>query len=181
MASPEFIALAALMVIAATLLLVIPLLRKSSTPATITAAVVIAVTPLSVAGLYLAFTSWSAQRAVPVAADQPPSVEQMVSGLEQRLRDQPNDLEGWMMLGRSYVVMGRYNEAVTAYQRARQLSGDEQAEALTGYAEALALASNGRLAGEPAQLFERVLQMAPNDRKALWYGGLAALEQDDPA
>lgn len=51
----------------------------------------------------------------------PPQVMQMVAQLEQRLQQDPSDGEGWKRLGRSYMVMGRYNEAVSAYSSAAEL------------------------------------------------------------
>ncbi|MDH3590004.1 MAG: c-type cytochrome biogenesis protein CcmI, partial [Gammaproteobacteria bacterium] len=105
------------------------------------------------------------------------SLDEMVLRLEQRLQDNPEDAEGWQMLGRSYVVLSRYPEAVEAYNQARQLSGDTDVNAITGYAEALAMVRGGVVDQESAALFERALQLAPDDRKALWYGGLAAFER----
>ena len=45
----------------------------------------------------------------------------MVARLEKKLADNPNDGAGWKRLGRSYTVMGRYSEAVSAYTSAAEL------------------------------------------------------------
>lgn len=55
----------------------------------------------------------------------PPEVAEMVARLEQKLQSDPNNGEGWKMLGRSYAVMGRTDDAIKAYQRAQQLLPDD--------------------------------------------------------
>lgn len=169
------------MLLVAVAILVLPLVRNGKDPSPLAAGTVVALLPLTAVALYLVFSNWPWGAAPPAAAADttPPSVEAMVAGLEQRLQTQPDDLQGWLMLGRSYVVMGRFAEGIEAYAAARRLSGDNSAEALTGYAEAAALAGGGELTAEAAGLFERALQLAPGDRKALWYGGLAAAERGD--
>jgi cytochrome c-type biogenesis protein CcmH len=76
-------------------------------------------------------------------ADREKFIGQMVDGLAARLQQNGNDLEGWMRLVRSYVVLGRRNEATTALANARgQFSGDEKSLAqLHALAESLGLGS----------------------------------------
>jgi cytochrome c-type biogenesis protein CcmH len=113
-----------------------------------------------------------------VAQASEPAVEQMVANLAHRLQTtDTNNLKGWVMLGRSYVVMGRYQDALGAFAHARKLAGDGNANVLASYAEALALAHPAKLTGTVASLFNKVLQEAPNNPKALWYGGMAAYQQ----
>jgi cytochrome c-type biogenesis protein CcmH/NrfG len=59
--------------------------------------------------------------AAPSAQQFPPEVMQMVARLEKRLQDNPDDGEGWKRLGRSYQVLGRNRDAITAYSRAAEL------------------------------------------------------------
>lgn len=107
-------------------------------------------------------------------------MDAMVAQLSRQLHttDQ-SDLQGWIMLGHAYVLMDRYNEAVEALDRARKLSGDSDPDLLASYAEALALANPDQFMQKAAPLFEKVLQEDPNNVRALWYGGLAAIHRGD--
>lgn len=108
-------------------------------------------------------------------AQQIDEINAMVSGLAQRLQSQPNDAEGWLMLGRSYKYMNRYAESAQAFSEAYRLLGD-RAEVLLQYADALAMANDGRLAGKPAELVAKALELAPDDSTALWLSGMAKAE-----
>jgi cytochrome c-type biogenesis protein CcmH len=130
------------------------------------------------AALYPLWSNWDwhapAQQAAPT-----PDVMAMVAKLEQRLRDDPNDVAGWLMLGRSYVALQRADDAVTAYDRAHQLS--HSAEAALGLGEALTLRAGSEITPPAAQLFEEALKLEPNNPKALLYGGFAAATRGDRA
>lgn len=113
------------------------------------------------------------------AAGKPPgSVEEMVSGLEARLAEAPNDPDGWYMLGRSYMAMKRYDDAVRAYEKLEQLTGEHPA-ALVALADAVAMTQDGSMKGRPEELVQRALKAAPNDPTALWLAGQAAEEQGE--
>lgn len=120
----------------------------------------------------------SQQASAKDAQGQTHSLEEMVSRLAMRLQEQPDDARGWMMLGRSYVVMGRYAEAALAYGRAKELLGD-QPDVLVNLAESLALANQDKLSGRPAALLEQALQIQPNHLKGLWLAGMASFQQGD--
>lgn len=108
----------------------------------------------------------------------------MLGRLEDRLKAQPDDAEGWSMLGRSYSVLGRYAEAIEAFKRAVALNTANPpalAQALADQADASAMAAGRQLAGAPAQLIERALQADPKNLKALALGGTLAFEQRDYA
>ncbi|HBA66776.1 MAG TPA: c-type cytochrome biogenesis protein CcmI [Methylococcaceae bacterium] len=109
------------------------------------------------------------------AAQQIDEINAMVSGLAQRLQSQPDDAEGWLMLGRSYKYMNRYAESAQAFSEAYRLLGD-RADVLLQYADALAMANDGRLAGKPAELVAKALKLAPDDSTALWLSGMAKAE-----
>lgn len=131
--------------------------------------------------LYWKYGNWLAG-AEGVEAASVPAVEQMVAGLSQRLHtSDQDDLQGWEMLGHSYVVMERYPEALDAYGHARRLAGDGNAEVLAGYAEAMTLANPDDFMGKALPLFEKALALDPLNAQALWYGGLGALERGDKA
>lgn len=102
----------------------------------------------------------------------------MVQRLADRLKDTPEDAEGWMMLGRSYAVLHRYEDAVRAYGRARDLLGDNP-DVLTSYADALAMASGGTFTPEATRLIDRALEVDPGHQKALWLAGTIAFEAGD--
>lgn len=120
--------------------------------------------------LYAWWSNWSWDSSV--AADQSPAA--MVSRLARRLEREPDDLEGWIMLGRSYTVLEQYPLAVRAFQRANRLANGRNAEALTGWAEALTLVDEIELTGRAGRLFEQALQLDPQSGKALFFAGIAA-------
>ncbi|MGE5624241.1 MAG: c-type cytochrome biogenesis protein CcmI [Bacillota bacterium] len=134
---------------------------------------------LSASGLYWKYGNWMVG-AEGVEAASVPAVEHMVEELSQRLHgaDQ-GDLQGWEMLGHAYVIMERYPEALDAYDHARKLSADGNADVLAGYAEAVTLANPDDFMGKALPLFEKVLVLDPRNAQALWYGGLGAFERGD--
>ena len=79
-------------------------------------------------------------------------IAEMATRLATRLKDQPQDPQGWAMLGRTYAVLGRNDEAVKAYESAIQQHGDD-AVLIADYADALAVKNNRTLAGEPTKPF----------------------------
>lgn len=114
---------------------------------------------------------------VPVAAEEfdQKTIDEMIASLEQRLVDDPDSAEGWLLLGRSYMALKRYDDAVPAMARAHELGGD-LAQILLQYADALAMANGGRINADAAALVFRALEIEPDNITALWLGGLAAAE-----
>ncbi|MEM7252167.1 MAG: c-type cytochrome biogenesis protein CcmI [Pseudomonadota bacterium] len=112
----------------------------------------------------------------PPSAPTIPPVQDMVAQLEARLNASPADLDGWDMLARSYGVMGRTDEALSAYRRGLTHFPDSPV-LLVGQAETLAKDAGNNLAGEPARILERVLEINPTHRKGLWLAGIAALTE----
>jgi cytochrome c-type biogenesis protein CcmH len=114
---------------------------------------------------------------------QPPQVtaqqiEEMVAKLAARMEANPADLKGWVMLGRSYKAMGRYEASAQAFSRAEALV-NEDPHLLAEYAEALAFATGGSLKGRPSALIARALKLDPDHPEALILAGTAAYERDD--
>ncbi len=105
-------------------------------------------------------------------------IEGMVAQLARRLEENPNDAEGWKMLGRSYIALQRFDEALRAMEKAVSLDGSD-AQLLADYADALAMASGETLEGRPMELIRRALELDPNNQKALWLAGTAAYERAD--
>jgi len=132
-------------------------------------------------GWYVLGGSWKAQQQLATGAAESDQVAAMVQKLSERLQQQPNDPEGWAMLGRSYFVTQRFDDAAKAYGEANTRAEQPNPEWLAGQGEALAFARDRDLQGTPAQLFERALAVAPDYGKALWYSGMAAAQAGDLA
>ena len=105
-------------------------------------------------------------------------IEDMVGRLAARLRENPEDADGWKMLGRSYAVLGRFPEAVDAYSKAA-VRAPRDAQLLADFADALAMARGQNLQGEPEQLIRRALEIDPQNLKALALAGTVAFERKD--
>ena len=95
----------------------------------------------------------------------------MIENLSARLVEEPENLSGWMLLGRSHLATGRYPEAVTALRRAQALAGADAVIAAE-LGEALVLAAGGTVTPEARLLFEQALRTLPDDPAARFYDGL---------
>lgn len=124
--------------------------------------------------LYMTWSNWSWQKSPGIA-----SPEGMVERLVHRLNDHPDDLPGWLMLGRSYVALQEYPLAVRAYQRADRIAGGRSADALVGEAEALTLTNDSQISAEADRLIERALTIDPGSPQALFFGAAAALRRGE--
>ena len=116
-------------------------------------------------------------------ADRAAMIEGMVGGLAARLENEPDDLEGWTMLARSYGVLNEPRESADAFARAIELAPDDLSLRL-GRAEALlnALNANGKPIDAEAQAaVEEIAARAPNHPFALYFQGLAASQRGDKA
>lgn len=132
-------------------------------------------------GWYALSDSWRAQQQLEAHAAASDQVAGMVQQLVDHLQQQPDDPQGWAMLGRSYFVMQRYSEAAKAYAEANARATSPDPDWLAGQGEALGFARDRDLQGTPAQLFEQALRIDPDFGKALWYAGLAAVQAGDTA
>ena len=124
--------------------------------------------------LYETWSNWSWRQSPGVA-----SPEGMVERLVHQLNDHPDNLAGWLMLGRSYTQLQEYPLAMRAFERADRVSGGRSADALVGEAEALTLMNDSALNGEAGRLIERALQIDPNSPQALFFGAAAALRRGE--
>jgi cytochrome c-type biogenesis protein CcmH len=172
-----FLVIAAVMAAIAAFAVAFPLLRDRQTRLLGALAAVFVIG--AAAGLYPLWSNWNWHQPAPAAAAGP-DVAAMVAKLEKRLHDAPNDLPGWLMLGRSYLALARVDDAIAAYDRARQLDG-KSAEAVMGLGEAMSLRAGGEITPPAGQLFEEALRLAPGNPKALLYGGFAAAVRGDRA
>ncbi|MDD5269008.1 MAG: c-type cytochrome biogenesis protein CcmI [Methylococcales bacterium] len=140
--------------------------------------------PLLAGSLYLTLgnsqaISHSAEMAVDPDTLKLAEINKMVEGLAEKLKKNPDDVQGWLMLGRSYKFQEQYPKAVEAFANAYRLLGD-QAEVMLLYADALAYANDKNLTGKPAELVFKALALEPDNMKALWLGGMAKAQQGDP-
>jgi cytochrome c-type biogenesis protein CcmH len=116
---------------------------------------------------------------------QPPSmasagdIETLVQRLAERMQADPSDPQGWMLLGRAYAGMQRFDKARDALAEAMQRSTPD-AQLLSDYADVLAMTQGQRLAGEPERLVLQALALEPDHLKALALAGSAAMERGDP-
>jgi cytochrome c-type biogenesis protein CcmH len=178
-----FILLAAALTCAAAAAIAVPLLRRNSAIAQApwTALAVIALLGVGGGALYARLSNWSWSQAK-AAEDSP---QAMVGRLARRLEHDPNDLSGWLMLGRSYLALQQGGSdvalplAVRAYERADQLAGGKSADALIGLAEALSEQDASQLSGRAGELIERALVLEPHSPQALFFGAAAALHRGE--
>lgn len=110
----------------------------------------------------------------------PAQVEALVEQLAARMKQDPADVEGWVLLGRSLSLLGRHERAAQAYAFAAKLQ-PKDAGLLADQADALAMAQGRKLAGEPYALVKRALALDPENLKALALAGSAAHEAGDRA
>lgn len=107
-------------------------------------------------------------------------IEAMVASLEQRLQSNPDDMEGWLMLARSYRFLKRHTEAAQAFERSMPMV-EQNAQMLADYADTLAMARGGAMDGKPMQLIQKALTLEPTNQQALWLAGTSALESQNYA
>jgi cytochrome c-type biogenesis protein CcmH len=107
---------------------------------------------------------------------QMPSVDQMVVALQKRLEEQPDDAQGWFLLGRTYMAMEKYPQAAEAYETLLKITGDE-ATVLLSLAEAITFSNGGSMQGRPAELIRKALVISPDNQSAMWMGGLVESQE----
>ena len=153
---------------------------RETSPSRKTALIILILLPLMGLGGYGLLGSPQAldpanrQPAPKVTADQ---IEGMVAKLAARLKENPDDPKGWLMLARSYKMLGRYPESAEAFDKAMPLV--EKDGALLGeYAEILAITRDG-FKGKPTELINKALKLAPEDPQILLLAGAAAGERGD--
>lgn len=105
-------------------------------------------------------------------------IEGLTKKLAERLQAQPDDAEGWSMLGRSYGVLGRFDDAVKAFRKLIELRPND-AQAYADAADAVGMAQGRKLAGEPEQLIAKALKLDPENPKALGLSGTIAFDKGD--
>lgn len=143
--------------------------------------------PIAVMSLYVMLGTPETMTGKPVAksgggeGDHPLSPEQitaMVERLSLRLQENPNDGQGWLMLARSYAVLGRFPESAAAYGRALGLLPPD-AQHYADFADVVAMAQGKSLLGEPEKLVRRALEIDGKNIKALALAGTIAFDRQN--
>ena len=105
-------------------------------------------------------------------------IDVLLQRLVDRLKANPDDTQGWIVLARSYKALGRFAESAEAFARVGPAL-EADAALLSDYAGALAQANGGRFDGKPDELIARALKIDPNDPQTLFTAGAAANERQD--
>lgn len=103
-------------------------------------------------------------------------VDAMVASVEARLEENPDDAQGWTILSRTYLALGRHQDAKNGFLKLMKLEG-ESADVLASLADASALMAGGDMSGEPTSYIERALALEPKHAQSLWLAGLSAAQQ----
>jgi cytochrome c-type biogenesis protein CcmH len=104
--------------------------------------------------------------------------EALVAQLAERMKERPDDLQGWLLLARSYGTLGRYDDAVTAWRNVRRLA-PEAPEHIGPLAEALVQAAGGSVTPEALALFQAAAKADETDARPRFYLGLARAQAGD--
>ncbi len=107
-------------------------------------------------------------------------IEALAEQLRQRLEQNPDDANGWVLYGRTMIQLDNLQKAQNAFERAFELGADEDPNLLAAYADILA-ANTGNLQGKPEEYLERALEIDPENVRALWLAGTAAYNESDYA
>ena len=147
------------------------------------AAIVVAVAlPAAAFGIYLALGTPSALDAGAIAHDggnlDDKQILAMVESLAAKVRKRPDDAQGWALLARSMAALGRFKEAVDAYEHLLTLV-PRDAQILADYADALGMAQGRTLVGRPYEIAKEALSIDPLHKKALALAGTAAMDEND--
>lgn len=150
------------------------LLPEFKANASIATAVIVFVVALS-----LTMYSFLGNPRIPSGAGQEPDIGAMVTSLAARLDRQPDDINGWKMLGRSHMTLGNFSDAVVAFQKAIELESAENAQTLVDFGVAVAQSDGQQLSARAVSAFENALAIEPTHPEALFYGGIAAFNRGD--
>ena len=151
-----------------------PLYRDSGRLTPVLAMIIVLVVGSS-AALYL----YIGQPGVPSGAGSAPDVGEMVNLLSERLAENPEDAQGWLILGQSQQALQQYDEAIAAFEQALQLDKGQNAQTLLALAIALMEQQGGEMTDRSSSLFENALALESNNANALFYGGGAAARRGD--
>jgi cytochrome c-type biogenesis protein CcmH len=153
---------------------------KQEKPALWTAVLVAVALPLSAMGMYMWLGEPDALNPIAVQSTDkvdPTQLLQMAESLAQKLNDKPDNLQGWVMLGRTYRTLEKFDASVQAYDRALKLSADDDLK--LERVEVLAMKSQGNFEGEPWNVIRDILQRDPQNYGALLMAGSASYSHEN--
>lgn len=150
----------------------------ASSPQKYLAIGLIALLPLLTIGLYLKVGNLQVFSPESALAGAGGGAMGGIENLEAKVAQNPSDGESLLLLARSYGEMGRYGEAVKAYEKLTEFVNDE-AWIWADYADMLAMVHGQKLAGPPSKLIDKALALDPNHPKSLALAGSAAMERGD--
>ncbi len=148
---------------------------KQQRPAVWTAIFVLVAVPLSALGLYAGLGEPVALDPMSAKAPQetsPMEMLKMAESLAQRLEEKPDNLQGWVMLGRTYRSLEQFDKSIQAYDRALKLSADDDLR--LERVEVIAMKTQGNFEGEPWRVIRDILQRDPQHYGALLMAGSAS-------
>jgi cytochrome c-type biogenesis protein CcmH len=132
-------------------------------------------------GMYLYGSNW--QWNAPTTTTGNPSIgaadSPEILALAAQVRANPQDLDALLRLGNAYVLTENFSLGAETYQRAYEVSKGQNLDAITGWAEALILADPSAMNGRASVLIEEAFKLEPKHPRALWYGGLIALQMQN--
>jgi cytochrome c-type biogenesis protein CcmH len=155
-----------------------PLLRCARSR--LTGALAGVVVMAAAAGLYPLWSNWNWHAAVAAKPAVDTQVLEMVAKLERHMKDAPDDLKGWLLLGQSDLALERADGAIDAYEHAHRLDPNDVA-AMLGLGEALSIRAGGNVIPPAGDLFERAVALEPDNPRALLYSGFGAATRGDRA
>ncbi len=106
-------------------------------------------------------------------------MDAVMAALEQRLAENPDDLNGWKMLARSQMTLQLFADAVTSWERVMELEDGRNAQTLVDLSLAMLSRDGTPIEGRPAALIESALALEPNNPAALFYSGVASANRGD--
>lgn len=177
-----FVIAAAVMVAVALATLLLPLLRqgrRSGRPRGVFAvALLIAlVLPLGTGALYLLVGTPAALNGVTAAAAAPISMQQALTELRAHLKQQPDDLQGWMLLAQTSSMLRQPADARDAFDQVLRLAPNN-AEAMVGWAENDSMMRSDHLIeGRALELLKRAVQLHPDSQRGLWLLGISDFQR----
>ena len=173
-----FIFIAAAMAAIAATAVAFPLLRspRSRLAGALAGVLVMA----AAAGLYPLWSNWNWRAAMAAKPAVDTQVLEMVAKLERHMKDAPDDIKGWLLLGQSDLALERADGAIDAYEHAHRLDPNTVV-VLLGLGEALSLRAGGNVTPPAGDLFERAVALEPDNPRALLYSGFGAATRGDRA
>lgn len=174
------------MVAVALAVLLLPLLRRgrqSGSPRGVfaTALLVALVLPLGTGAIYLLVGTPAALNGVSQQASAPLSMEQALAELRTHLQQQPDDLQGWMLMAQTSSMLRQPAVARDAFGQVLRLAPNN-AEAMVGWAESDSIARDDHLIeGRALELLKRAVQLHPDSQRGLWLLGISNFQRGDYA